>query len=105
MSASLNGFVNVLAAAVATSARMGSPRSTVEQMKRLEQDKDRLLDQKKMLAEEPRQRVRANPQLVHGMLNKQLDDTADQAGQRGLKSIARRVSTLASCNDASPFPV
>jgi two-component sensor histidine kinase len=39
--------------------------------------------------------VRNNLQLVYGMLNKQLGDTADEVGRRGLKAIARRVSTLA----------
>jgi two-component sensor histidine kinase len=68
-------------------------------MKVLVQDKDRLLDQKKVLAEELQHRVRNNLQLVYGMLSKQLDDTADKAGQRGIKAIARRVSTLAQVYD------
>jgi two-component sensor histidine kinase len=38
-------------------------------------------------------------QLVYGMLSKQLDDTSDQAGQRGIKAISRRVSTLAQVYD------
>jgi two-component sensor histidine kinase len=33
------------------------------------------------------------------MLSKQLDDTADRLGQRGIKAIARRVSTLAQVYD------
>jgi two-component sensor histidine kinase len=33
------------------------------------------------------------------MLSKQLDDTADKAGRRGIKAIARRVSTLAQVYD------
>jgi two-component sensor histidine kinase len=68
-------------------------------MKVLVEDKDRLLDQKKVLAEELQHRVRNNLQLVYGMLSKQLDDTADKAGQRGIKAIARRVSTLAQVYD------
>jgi two-component sensor histidine kinase len=43
--------------------------------------------------------VRNNLQLVYGMLSKQLDDTADKAGQRGIKAISRRVSTLAQVYD------
>ena len=58
-----------------------------------------MLDQKKVLAEELQHRVRNNLQLVYGMLSKQLDDTADKAGQRGIKAIARRVSTLAQVYD------
>jgi two-component sensor histidine kinase len=33
------------------------------------------------------------------MLSKQLDDTPDKAGQRGIKAISRRVSTLAQVYD------
>jgi len=33
------------------------------------------------------------------MLTRQLDDTSDKAGQRGIKAIARRVSTLARVYD------
>jgi two-component sensor histidine kinase len=68
-------------------------------MKNLVQDKDRLLDQKKLLAEELHHRVRNNLQLVYGMLSKQLGDTPDKAGQRGIRAIARRVSTLAQVYD------
>jgi two-component sensor histidine kinase len=47
-------------------------------MKVLVAEKDRLLDQKKVLAEELQHRVRNNLQLVYGMLSKQLDDTRGQ---------------------------
>jgi two-component sensor histidine kinase len=43
--------------------------------------------------------VRNNLQLVYGMLSKQLGDTPDTAGQRGIKAISRRVSTLAQVYD------
>src|ERR1700726_1426224 len=95
----LTGFANVLAEAVATSARTGILQNTIERMKVLFAEKDRLLEQKKVLAEELQHRVRNNLQLVYGMLSKQLDDTPDTAGQRGLKAIARRVSTLAQVYD------
>jgi two-component sensor histidine kinase len=95
----LTGFVNVLAEAVATSARTAALQDTIARMKVLVEDQDRLLDQKKVLAEELQHRVRNNLQLVYGMLSKQLDDTADKAGQRGIKAIARRVSTLAQVYD------
>jgi two-component sensor histidine kinase len=88
----LTGFANVLAEAVATSARLSTLRATIG-------EEDRLLDQKKVLAEELQHRVRNNMQLVYGMLNKQLDDTEDAAGKRGIRSIARRVSTLAQVYD------
>src|ERR1700726_3632620 len=95
----LTGFANVLAEAVATSARTRILEHTIERMKVLVEEKDRLLEQKKMLAEELQHRVRNNLQLVYGMLSKQLDDTLDAAGQRGIKAISRRVSTLAQVYD------
>jgi two-component sensor histidine kinase len=95
----LTGFANVLAEAVATSARMGILQDTIERMKVLVAEKDRLLEQKKVLAEELQHRVRNNLQLVYGMLSKQLDDTPDRAGQRGIRAISRRVSTLAQVYD------
>jgi two-component sensor histidine kinase len=95
----LTGFANVLAEAVATSARTGILQSTIERMKVLVEEKDRLLEQKKVLAEELQHRVRNNLQLVYGMLSKQLDETPDRAGQRGIKAISRRVSTLAQVYD------
>jgi Signal transduction histidine kinase len=95
----LTGFANVLAEAVATSARTGTLQRTIERMKIMVEEKDRLLEQKKVLAEELQHRVRNNLQLVYGMLSKQLDDTPDPAGQRGTRAILRRVSTLAQVYD------
>jgi two-component sensor histidine kinase len=88
----LTSFANVLAEAVATSKRSAELNAAIE-------EKDRLLRQKKTLAEELQHRVRNNMQLVYGMLSKQLDDTPDEAGKRGIRSIARRVSTLAQVYD------
>jgi two-component sensor histidine kinase len=105
----LTGFANVLAEAVATSERTATLQTTIAQMKVLVEEKDRLLEQKKVLAEaqerlldqkmvlaeELHHRVRNNLQLVYGMLSKQLGDTTDEGGRRGIKAIARRVSTIA----------
>jgi two-component sensor histidine kinase len=88
----LTGFANVLAEAVSTSARTSVLKSIIE-------EKNWLLDQKKVLAEELQHRVRNNMQLVYGMLSKQLDDTVDTDARRGIRSIARRVSTLAQVYD------
>jgi two-component sensor histidine kinase len=63
------------------------------------EEKDRLLDQKKILAQELQHRVRSNLQLIYGMLSRQLSDTPDGDGQRGIKAIARRVSALAQVYD------
>lgn len=95
----LTGFANVLAEAVSTSERTKLLRATVERMKEMVGEKDRLLDQKKVLAQELQHRVRNNLQLVYGMLSRQLEETTDAAGQKGLKAIARRVSTLAQVYD------
>ncbi|PPQ25810.1 histidine kinase [Rhodoblastus sphagnicola] len=95
----LTGFANVLAEAVATADRTAVLRTTIAQMKLLVEDKDRLLEQKKVLAEELQHRVRNNLQLIYGMLTRQLDETSDAGGQRGIKAIARRVSTLAQVYD------
>jgi two-component sensor histidine kinase len=91
----LTGFANVLAEAVATSVRTALLQTTIETMKVLAGAQERLLDQKMVLAEELQHRVRNNLQLIYGMLSKQLGDTADEGGRRGIKAIARRVSTLA----------
>jgi two-component sensor histidine kinase len=88
----LTSFANVLAEAVATSKRTAELNAAIK-------EKDRLLHQKKTLAEELQHRVRNNMQLVYGMLSKQLDDTPDETGKRGIRSIARRVSTLAQVYD------
>ncbi len=95
----LTGFANVLAEAVDTSDRTNVLQATIDRMKSLVEEKDRLLDQKKVLAEELQHRVRNNLQLVYGMLTKQLDETEDQIGQKGIRAIARRVSTLAQVYD------
>jgi two-component sensor histidine kinase/putative methionine-R-sulfoxide reductase with GAF domain len=91
----LTGFANVLAEAVATSVRTALLQTTIDKMKVLAEAQERLLEQKMVLAEELQHRVRNNLQLIYGMLSKQLDDTADEGGRRGIKAIARRVSTLA----------
>ncbi len=95
----LTGFANVLAEAVSTSTRLKILHTTVAQMEILVEEKNRLLDQKKVLADELQHRVRNNLQLISGMLTRQLGDTTDGAGQRGIKAIARRVTTLAQVYD------
>jgi two-component sensor histidine kinase len=95
----LTGFANVLAEAVATASRTALLQATITQMKVLVEDKNRLLDQKKVLAEELQHRVRNNLQLIYGMLTRQLGETKDESGQRGIRAIARRVSTLAQVYD------
>ncbi|MEI8146841.1 MAG: histidine kinase dimerization/phosphoacceptor domain -containing protein, partial [Alphaproteobacteria bacterium] len=95
----LTGFANVMAEAVATSDRTKVLETTIAQMKVLVAEKDRLLEQKKVLAEELQHRVRNNLQLIYGMLIRQLDETRDNSGERGIRAIARRVATLAQVYD------
>ncbi len=95
----LTGFANVLAEAIRTSERVALLQTTVLAMKSLVDDKDRLIAQKNVLAQELQHRVRNNLQLVNGMLNTQLNATADRDAQKGIKGIARRVSTLAQVYD------
>ena len=91
----LTGFANVIAEAVATASRTALLQTTITQMRELVAEKNRLLDQKNVLAEELQHRVRNNLQLIYGMLTRQLGATRDESDQRNIKAIARRVSTLA----------
>ena len=116
----LTGFANVLAEAVNTSKRNTILQRTVERMKgmvaekdrllaaktlvlsensRLLEEKNRLLAEKNVLAQELQHRVRNNLQLVYGMLHKQLEITADGPGKESISAIARRLMTLAKVYD------
>jgi two-component sensor histidine kinase len=88
----LTGFANVLAEAVATSVRVATLEATI-------QEKDKLVDQKRVLAEELQHRVRNNLQLVYSMLSQQLNETQDASAARGIKAIARRVASVAEVYD------
>lgn len=101
----LTGFANVMAEAVATSGRTTVLRTAIDQMKTLIVDKDRLLTErqallieKDVLAEELQHRVRNNLQLVSGMLRQQID-LNDGGPKEGLRSIAQRVISLAQVYD------
>jgi two-component sensor histidine kinase/CheY-like chemotaxis protein len=105
----LTGFANILAEAVNTSKRNFTLQGAFDRMQDMVGDRDRLiaakntlldektrlLDDKTVLARELQHRVRNNLQLVHGMLDKQLQNTKDTDGRDGLSAIARRVMTLA----------
>ncbi len=88
----LTGFANVLAEAVATSHRVASLEDAIK-------EKDKLLEQKRILAEELQHRVRNNLQLVYSMLSQQLNETQDPGAARGIKAIARRVASVAEVYD------
>jgi two-component sensor histidine kinase len=95
----LTGFANVLAEAVATTSRVEVLRHAMEEMQKLVADKEQLLADKNILAEELQHRVRNNLQLVSGMLADQLRQTPDQLGKNGLRGILRRVTALAKVYD------
>ncbi|HXR90744.1 MAG TPA: histidine kinase dimerization/phosphoacceptor domain -containing protein [Steroidobacteraceae bacterium] len=95
----LTGFANVLAEAVATASRAEVLRQTVAQMRVLVAEKDQLLAEKGVLAQELQHRVRNNLQLVNGMLDEQLQLTADEPSKAGLRGILRRVATLSQVYD------
>ncbi len=87
----LTGFANVVAEAAQTSERTAALQVTLAEM-------EKLVAEKGVLAEELQHRVRNNLQLVYSMLLRQID-LADKAGKEGIRSIARRVMSLASIYD------
>ena len=94
----LTGFANVLAEAVATSDRNQVLQETLEHMRTLVIEKDRLLEERHVLSQELQHRVRNNLQLVNDMLNAQLREPEGQS-ERGIRGIIRRVMTLAQVYD------
>ena len=95
----LTGFANVLAEAVSTAERTAVLQAALAEMQSLVADKDMLLDRTRMLAQELQHRVRNNLQLIYGMLTNQMTGLPSDATQKGLRAIARRVSTLAQVYD------
>lgn len=95
----LTGFADVLAKAMAAADHTEMLRTTIGQMKFVVDDKDGLLERKRVLAEELQNRVRKNLQLIGGMLSWELGETSDKIDQRGIKAITRRVATLAQVYD------
>jgi two-component sensor histidine kinase/CheY-like chemotaxis protein len=103
----LTGFANVLAEAVNTSKRNIVLQNTIDLMKDMVADKDRLLvaknailEENNVFAQELQHRVRNNLQLIYAMLNKQMTTVTDIASAKeGFRAIARRVMTLAKVYD------
>ena len=81
-----------MAEAVATAGR-------VEKLQTLIDEKDQLLADKNVLAEELQHRVRNNLQLVSGMLAAQVKQTSNPHDQDGLRGIQARVTALAKVYD------
>ena len=91
----LTGFANVLAEAVATAKRSEALRRTVARMQALVHEKDKLLAERAMLAEELKHRVRNNLQLVQGMLARHEKNYPGIDEKASVNGIIRRVMTLA----------
>jgi two-component sensor histidine kinase len=88
----LTGFANVLAEAVATSARADDLRRTIARM-------EELIEEKETLAQELKHRVRNSLHLVYALLNAELDREHDKLGITAFRSIALRVMGLAQVFD------
>lgn len=87
----LTGFANVVAEAAGTAERTMTLQAAIVQMKKL-------VEEKNVLAAGLQHRVRNNLQLVYGMLMRQIE-IAEGNDKEGIKSIARRVMSLANIYD------
>lgn len=94
----LTGFANVVAEAVGTAERTSTLRTTLVQMKALLVEKEKLLEEKAVMAGELQHRVRNNLQLVNGMLIKQID-VSSESDKEGIRAIVRCVISLATIYD------
>jgi two-component sensor histidine kinase len=95
----LTGFANILAEAVATKGRDQLLQQNLESIAALVIEKDRLLEQRDVLAQELQHRVRNNLHLVNGMLGDLLKQSTDEGGRRGLRGVIRRVMSLGQVYD------
>jgi two-component sensor histidine kinase len=91
----LTGFANILAEAVATGERENLLMRTIAAMEAAVAEKDALITECDILAEELKHRVRNNLQLVYAMLASHLKLTTTPEAKASMQSIIRRVITLA----------
>ena len=90
----LTGFANVLAEAVGTAQRIQGKQAMLLEMEELIVEKDRLLVERTVLAEELKHRVRNNLQLIHAMLASHLRNEKQPDENNSVRAIIRRVTTL-----------
>jgi two-component sensor histidine kinase len=88
----LTGFGNVLAEAVATSIRASELRCTVARMATL-------VEEKEILSQELKHRVRNSLHLIYGLLTHEVDRKHDEGSILAFRSIALRVLSLAHVFD------
>ena len=100
------GFANVLAETVETSKRNVAGQRSLERMKDMVADRDRLvaaqarlLSEKATLAQELQHRVRNSLQLVYTMLSKKISSSDEDGGRSALSAIARRIMSMALVYD------
>jgi two-component sensor histidine kinase len=93
----LTGFANVLAEAVATSQRNAVLRAMTQQNRALIVEKDRLLDERAMMAREMNHRVRNNLHLILDMLTACLGQGSVEGVD--LDKIIHRVTALAEVHE------
>ena len=91
----LTGFANVLAEAVATAERNALLHQAAKRVDAVVLEKDALLAERAVLAEELKHRVRNNLQLVQGMLASHEKNYSGADGKASITAIIRRVMTLA----------
>jgi two-component sensor histidine kinase len=88
----LTGFANILAEAVVAAARSEDLRRTIDRM-------DKLIEEKEILSQELKHRVRNNLHLVYGLLTTELDSAHSEVSMTAFRSIALRVMGLAQVFD------
>jgi two-component sensor histidine kinase len=88
----LTGFANVLAEAVATTTRAESLRTTLVRMAEL-------VEEKEILSQELKHRVRNSLHLVYALLTSELNHPHDEQSTTAFRSIATRVMGLAEVFD------
>jgi two-component sensor histidine kinase len=88
----LKGFGNILAEAVVSSRRAADLRETITCM-------ERLVEEKEILAQELKHRVRNSLHLVYGLLSVELDGEHPAGSVEAIRSIALRVMGLAEVFD------
>ena len=98
----LTGFANIVAEAVSTAHRRSAMELSVRRMQdiigdreQLIEAKDALLAENAVMARELHHRVRNNLQLIHSMLNRQIQFGGAGSARDATAGIARRVMALA----------
>lgn len=90
----LTGFANVIAEAVLARRKNAQLHSVMKEMAAIVAERGSLLEERTILAEELKHRVRNNLQLVNSMLEMHLQQEKDEQQRASASGIIRRVITL-----------